>query len=162
MSDSRYLAEVWGGCLGPALPDGTRLWVDATEAIKPLDLCMVVLRDSKGPWDKFMREAWSEAMGPDYPFPNTMVKLFLARTRMDDRDVLLLGQLYPPCVGVVGLDEVEALHRVHASDGEGPIRLCARAEELEAFKLIAPFRSRDTVEPINPDWRPPQSQREAA
>jgi hypothetical protein len=43
----------------------------------------------------------------------------------------------------------------------GRIKLCARDEEFEAFKLIAPFRSKSATEPINPEWRP-APQREAA
>jgi len=46
-------------------------------------------------------------------------------------------------------------HRVVGNAGHGNIELCARDEELEAFKLIAPFRSKSATEPINPAWRPP-------
>ena len=101
-----------------------------------------------------MREAWAGAFG-GVEYPNIMGKLFLARARANNHEVLLLGQLYPPCVGVIDIDEVEALHGVVGTEG-GTIKLCARDEDLDAFKLVAGFRGRAT-EPINPEWRPPVS-----
>lgn len=101
-----------------------------------------------------MREAWAGAMG-GVEYPNIMGKIFLGRARVDGREALLLGQLYPPTVGLVGLEEVEALHGVVGAEG-GNIKLCARDEDLDAFKLVAGFRGQAT-EPINPEWRPPVS-----
>ena len=158
MSDSRYIAEVWGGCLGPALPDGTRLWVDPTKEIRPLELCTLVLRDGKGPWDRFMREAWSEAMG-DADFQNTMAKIFLRHGTVNGRETFMLGQLYPPCVAVVAGDEVEAMHAVVGSAGHGNIDLVGETER-EAFELIA-WCAGHASPPINPNWRP-DLQKEAA
>lgn len=103
-----------------------------------------------------MREAWAGAMG-GAEYPNIMAKIFLDRVRVDGREALLLGQLYPPTVGLVGLEKVEALHRVVGSAGHGNIKLCARDEDLEAFKLIAGFRGKAATEPIDPEWRPPVS-----
>jgi len=101
-----YVAEVTGGCLGAAMPDGMNLTVDTTERIEPLSLVCIVLKKSAGPWSSFMQAAWFEAM--DGAWPGVMVKLYLGRGRANGRDVLLLGQLCPPCIGVVGLDEIEA------------------------------------------------------
>jgi hypothetical protein len=37
----------------------------------------------------------------------------------------------------------------------GVLATALRRFPLEAFKLIAPFRSRSATEPINPEWRRP-------
>jgi hypothetical protein len=154
MDDSRYLTEVYGGCMGPAVPDGTRFVVDPKKEIRPGDLCTVVLRKGKGPLDKFMREAWA-GVYHDAAYPNVMGKIYLNRVKLGDREAVLLGQIYPPTVGLVALDEIEALHRDVGCASQA-IDLCARGEDRAAFDLLRPFAGKATA-PINPDWRPPIS-----
>ena len=155
MSDSRYIAETQGNCLGANLPDGTRLVVDAHETIRPSDICVIVLHEDRGAWSRFMRSAWAEAMGND-DAPNCMAKIYFARGVKDGREILLLGQLAPPCIGVVAAEEVAALHRVVGTAGEGSIEVAER----EAFNLIS-WCAGHASPPINPQWRP-APQREAA
>ncbi len=143
----RYEVEIVGGCMGPSLPDYTRLIADPGCKIRPFDLCRVVLKKG-GLHDRFMREAWTDVMG-DATYPNSMAKIFLSRTKCGERDVLLLGQLQPPCVGVVAVDEIEALHRI-VGCADGKADLCAGKDELEAFQLIAPFGLHGkTIAPIS-------------
>ena len=146
MPDNLYLAEVWGGCLGPALPDGTRLWVDPDKPIEPLDLCTIVLRKDGGPWSRFMDAAWREATGND-DAPNCMAKIFLGQGASDGREMYLFGQLSPPCIGVVAADEIEAMHAVVGSAGHGEIDVCNGEAEREAFELIAWCRSKSASRP---------------
>jgi len=144
-----YFTEVWGGCMGPSLPDGTRLLVDPEKEIAPLSLVTIVLREGKGPWDKFMREAWREAMGND-DAPNCMGKVFLRRGTIGGRDAVMVAQLYPPTVGLIAVDEIEAMHAISGFDGRGEIRIT----EPEEWALIAwAGQGAAAMPPINPDWR---------
>jgi hypothetical protein len=84
-----------------------------------------------------------------------MVKLFLGRGRANGREVLLLGQLCPPCVGVIGLDEIEAVHRT-IGEHQGFLKILPCDADYEAYQLVSAFAGKAEMEPINAEWRPMQ------
>jgi hypothetical protein len=73
----------------------------------------------------------------------------------DDPNTTTVAKSHLRLLHLVGLEEVEALHRVVGTAGEGKIDLCAQEEQHRAFEFIAPFRMPETIAPINSDWRPP-------
>jgi hypothetical protein len=154
----RYIVIATGGCLGPAVPDGTRLVADPSAEIKPLSLVSVTLRRTGGPWDKFLQSEWIAAMGfGEYP-ADGLGKIFLDRVVRAGREVLLLGQFNPPCIGVVPVDEIEAAHKiVRMENGSREAWLSVKEE----FNLIAWARGENTIQPINPEWRPPSPEQQA-
>ena len=139
-----YEIETFGNCLGEAVPDGTRLVVDPTAEIKPLDLVCITLHEDRGPWQRFMKSAWDEAM--DTPFANCMSKVFLDRGVRGGHEVILLGQFYPPTIGVIAVDEVKQMHKV-VGRAEGSIGACESVREQ--FELIAWARGEETCKPIS-------------
>jgi hypothetical protein len=139
MSD-RYVIATTGGCLGPAVPEGTGLVVDPNAEIKPLSIVALVLKPG-GPWGKYLQSDQTLPLG-------RVCKLFLDRCVRNGRELLLVGQLFPPAIGVVALDEIEALHRIVEMENGGREAWQSVREE---FNLIAWARGENTIAPINPE-----------
>jgi len=145
-----YYTEATGDCLGVALPPGTRIVADTTKPITPGDVVNLVLRPGKGLLDRYFG---------DVPRPICLGKIYIGTHRTaEGSEVVSVGQLYPPTACLVGIEEIEAMHKVACS---GVVNLCARPEEMEAFKMLAPFLTNSVRRPINSEWRP-AAQRDAA
>lgn len=152
---SRFLAEpegYWieslGTCMGDWIPTGRKLLVDPTADIKALDLVAIVIKPGPGHWGSTLaRELEDDGRGI-----GGMVKIYLGRHPIDGADAILVGQLSPPTIGMVPLDEIEALHAVAGTDGDWPEMPALERQALTLLKPLAYVAK--PQRPINPGWRP--------
>ena len=132
--------EARGVCLGPSA-DGEQFLVDFIKQIRPGDMCRVQIKRD-GAFDAPYRHGFDRT---DDDGPINVLKIFLARAHLGGRDVLLLGQVGPPCIIPLPIDEIESLFLIVKPTGPA---LCAREENREAWKLIEAFCDGAAIKPI--------------
>ncbi|RWK76251.1 MAG: hypothetical protein EOR50_14745 [Mesorhizobium sp.] len=149
--DRRYQLHFCGACLGSLIANGTKVWVDPAEEVKPFDLIAVVLRPLEiGPYAGFIN-----SMGDD-GFMG-ICKIFLGtRTSTTGEKLYLVAQLNPPAISPIPESAIEALHKVIA-----PVEEAADTDLDEgtrgALELLLPFAVECLQEPVNPAWNPSEA-----